>query len=354
MRKWSRQNRKNIRAMIEERTGVSLCVSQRRSRYRVQYAAFAAVCMLCLVTLSAYAYAKFSSLDEDQVGFGAVYQGEGRFEIVVENASDRILELEDNVKVMQWSTGEEVEGDRSKIKMSGLTIEPHSQGIVSIDLSEGYDMEAMASRLSDGDWYYFILTNNGFAFGQDWMCSFDLEIGQTQEVAERMSERMAERLEESLNAQSLDTQPSDAQLADTQTENGNGSEPDAENLYSADWVWPTLSHTVSVSYGEQGNGRFSDHINIAGTEGDEVYAAADGSVIMTGFDSTYGNVLILDLGGGVTVKYGHLKEIHVSEGDAVERGQLVGSVGKSGMATGPNLMFAVYVDGEAVDPVIPE
>lgn len=88
MRKWSRQNRKNIRAMIEERTGVSLCVSQRRSRYRVQYAAFAAVCMLCLVTLSAYAYAKFSSLDEDQVGFGAVYQGEGRFEIVVENASD--------------------------------------------------------------------------------------------------------------------------------------------------------------------------------------------------------------------------------------------------------------------------
>lgn len=354
MRKWSRQNRKNIQAMIEERTGVSLCVKQRRSRYRAQYAAIAAACIIGMVTLSAYAYVKFSSLDGDQVGFGAVYQGGGRFEIVVENASDRILELEDRVKVMQWSTGEEVEGDRSKIKMSGLSIEPHSQGIVSIDLSEGYDLEAMASRLPDGDWYYFILTNNGFAFGQDWMCSFDLEIGQTQEVAERMSVQMAERLEQSSNTQTPGTQPSDVQPSDTQTENGNESEPDSENLYSADWVWPTVSHRVSVSYGEQGNGRFSDHMNVAGTEGDEVYAAADGNVIMAGFDSTYGNVLILDLGDGVTVKYGHLKEIHVSEGDSVCRGQIIGSVGKSGMATGPNLLFAVYVDGEAVDPVVSE
>ena len=93
-------------------------------------------------------------------GFAPAYQGDGRFEIVIVNESGRELKLQDNVKVMQWSTGEEVEGDNGKIRMSGLTIAPHSQGVVSIDISEGYDVKAMEENLPEGDWYYFVLTNN--------------------------------------------------------------------------------------------------------------------------------------------------------------------------------------------------
>ena len=87
-------------------------------------------------------------------GFASAYQGDGRFEIVIINDSDKELELQDDVKVMQWSTSKEVEGDSGKIRMSGQTILPHSQGVVSIDISEGYDVKAMEENLPEGDWYY--------------------------------------------------------------------------------------------------------------------------------------------------------------------------------------------------------
>lgn len=83
-----------------------------------------------------------------------IKRSDGRFEIVIINESDRELKLQDSVKVMQWSTGKEVEGDNEKIRMSGLTIAPHSQGVVPIDISEGYDVGAMEENLQEKDWYY--------------------------------------------------------------------------------------------------------------------------------------------------------------------------------------------------------
>lgn len=129
-----------------------------------------------------------------------------------------------------------------------------------------------------------------------------------------------------------------------------------ENAYYAvlqfeDWTWPTMSEKVSAIYGTQKNGAMSDHINIAGNEGDEIYAVADGTVVQTGFDFTYGNYIMLDLGEGMTVKYGHIKESFVNEGDVVANGQNIATLGKTGMATGPNLSFTVYVYGEPVNPL---
>lgn len=80
-------------------------------------------------------------------GFAPAYQSDGSFEIVIIKESDKELKLQDKVKVMQWSTTEEVEGDTGKIRMSGLTIAPHFQGVFSIDISEGYDVRAMEENL---------------------------------------------------------------------------------------------------------------------------------------------------------------------------------------------------------------
>ena len=44
---------------------------------------------------------------------------------------------------------------------------------MTIDLSEAYDIALLETPLVGNDWYYFILTNNHFAFGQDWMCPVD-------------------------------------------------------------------------------------------------------------------------------------------------------------------------------------
>ena len=82
----------------------------------------------------------------------------------------------------------------------------------------------------------------------------------------------------------------------------------------------------------------------------EIYAVADGTVTEAAYESGAGNFIVVDLGEGVTVKYGHLKEIRVSEGEEVKQGQVIATMGTTGMATGPNLLFAVSVDGEEVNP----
>lgn len=246
MEKYSRKNLKNIQAIVQNKTGVVISANRKLTKYKIRRMALLAGCLLCFVTLSAFGYVKFSSLNGDEVGFALAYQGGGRFEIAVMNFSDRELKLQDNLKIMQWSTSEEVEGNNEKIKIAGLTIAPHSQGMVSIDISEGYDVEAMEENLQDGDWYYFVLTNNNFAFGQDWMCSFDFEIEQTEDVVNRLTE-ISEQI---INGKSA---------AEEQYSTGN--------LIYSNWIWPTVSQRVSVLYGEQKNGTDSDHIILPGQLG---------------------------------------------------------------------------------------
>lgn len=330
MEKFSRKHLKEIRKIVQNRTGANLGTDGSRYGYRTRLPAVCAGFFLCLICLSAFTWAKFSGLNGDDAAFAAVYLGEGKFDIVIRNFSDRELELQDRVKLMQWSTGEEVEGENGKIRMDVSAIAPHSQGIVSVDISEGYDVEAMEEGLPEGDWYYFVLTNHNFVFGQDWMCAFDFETGRTEEAEEKLALMSEERPEA------------------PKPQYGTGS------LMNSDWSWPTESRDVSVFYGAQENGIHSDHINIAGTSGDEIYAVADGVVLETAYTGAYGNYILVDLGEGFTVRYGHLKEIKVSGGDEVSQGQVIGTLGQTGRATGPNLLFGVMLHGEAVNPLAAE
>lgn len=331
MKKYSRENLRAIQTIVQEKTGAAIVSDRKPAGYKIRKMALLAGSLLCLVSLSAFAYAKFSDLNGDVAGFASAYQGDGRFEIVIINDSDKELELQDNVKVMQWSTSKEVEGDSRKIRMSGQTIAPHSQGVVSIDISEGYDVKAMEENLPEGDWYYFVLTNNNFAFGQDWMCSFDFEIEQTEDVMDRSADFMEQMAEE---------------------QNAEENQYNTGELVFPEWSWPTVSRKVSGLYGIRENGTHADHVNIAGTAGDEIYAVADGVVLEAAFESSFGNFIVVDLGDGVMVKYGYLQEIKVSEGEKIKQGQVIATLGATGMATGHNLMFAVSINGEEVNPLV--
>lgn len=332
MEKYNRKRLRNIQGIVQDKTGAVITANKRRIGYKTRQIVCLAGCLLCFIMLCAFGYMKFSDLNGDIAGFASVYQGDGRFEIIIRNDSDRELELQNNVRVMQWSISKEVEGDRKKIKMSGLTIAPHSKGIVSIDISEGYDVKRMEENLQDGDWYYFILTNNDFAFGQDWMCSFAFEKELIIDVEQRLSEAAERRTQQHEEEQEYNT---------------------GDLIYS-DWIWPTVSQKVSAFYGKQRNGTYSDHINITGTAGEEIYAVADGTVIEIAFEKIYGNIIIVDLGDDILVKYEHLQEIKVSEGDEIRQGQVIGTLGQTGMAADSNLSFAVTVNGEDVNPLIVE
>ena len=84
--------------------------------------------------------------------------------------------------------------------------------------------------------------------------------------------------------------------------------------------------------------------------GTPVVAISDGVVAFAGEQFFGGNSVVLDHGGGLFSIYYHLKDIAVSEGRKVARGQRIGAVGASGRATGPHLHFGVRAAGGRIDP----
>lgn len=80
----------------------------------------------------------------------------------------------------------------------------------------------------------------------------------------------------------------------------------SRKVESSGQSWPTVSREVSGFYGIRENGTYSDHVNIAGTADDEIYAVADGVVLETAFENSFGYFIVVDLGDGNAVRYGHL------------------------------------------------
>ena len=93
-----------------------------------------------------------------------------------------------------------------------------------------------------------------------------------------------------------------------------------------------------------------DGLDIGAAANAPVHAPAQGRVINVGFDPKLGNVVKLDHGYGIQTLYGHLAKSLVKEGQRVKRGDVVGLVGSTGLATGPHLHYMVKVNGQSFDP----
>lgn len=85
--------------------------------------------------------------------------------------------------------------------------------------------------------------------------------------------------------------------------------------------------------------------------GTNFIAANDGVVIKAGWNYAYGNMVIVDHGGGVSTLYAHGSEILVELGQEVEKGEPVLKVGSTGYSTGPHAHFEIRINGEYVDPM---
>jgi murein DD-endopeptidase MepM/ murein hydrolase activator NlpD len=124
---------------------------------------------------------------------------------------------------------------------------------------------------------------------------------------------------------------------------GGDSTPSSSGL-----VWP-VSGPVTSGYGPRW-GRMHLGIDISAPTGTSVRAAASGTVIYAGVMSGYGNIVVIDHGGGLATAYAHLSAIWTG-GGSVSQGQGIGAVGCTGSCTGPHLHFEVRVNGNPVNPL---
>lgn len=93
-------------------------------------------------------------------------------------------------------------------------------------------------------------------------------------------------------------------------------------------------------------------MDIAAPSGRKVKAVATGKVIYTGNLFFTGNVIYLDHGNGLISLYAHLSKISVRKGQTIQKGKVIGRVGKTGRVTGSHLHWSVYLNGNAVNPAL--
>ena len=114
---------------------------------------------------------------------------------------------------------------------------------------------------------------------------------------------------------------------------------------------------IRAGFGRQVDPEFKTQTLRTGVEieapaGTPVQAIAPGRVLFAGWFRGYGQMVIVDHGGGDLSVSGYLEEVHVAAGDSVAAGQPIGSVGETGSASGPGLYFEIRHDGKAVDPAL--
>lgn len=100
-----------------------------------------------------------------------------------------------------------------------------------------------------------------------------------------------------------------------------------------------------------GAARMHEGTDFAAPEGTPLHAMSSGKVVHAGQMGGYGNLVIVDHGGGITTRYAHMSQIGVRTGQRVKAGQRIGAVGSTGQSTGAHLHLEVRVREQAVDPL---
>jgi murein DD-endopeptidase MepM/ murein hydrolase activator NlpD len=121
-------------------------------------------------------------------------------------------------------------------------------------------------------------------------------------------------------------------------------------------VWPVDPVVITSVFGSRVHpitGREREHqgLDLAAKSGQFVMAAARGVVIRAGWNGSHGNQVVIQHDGDITTRYSHLSNLLVTPGEVLDQGDVVGTAGRTGLATGVHLHFELWRDGEPMDPL---
>lgn len=113
-----------------------------------------------------------------------------------------------------------------------------------------------------------------------------------------------------------------------------------------------VSGTITSRFGSYESIRSFPHngLDIAAPYGTKIKAASDGKVTFSGWQGSYGNLIIVDCGNGVNIYYGHCSRLLAKVGTKVKAGDILAEVGSTGNSTGNHLHFEIQINGVSVNP----
>lgn len=186
------------------------------------------------------------------------------------------------------------------------------------------------------------------------------------EKEERLSELKASRAEvesdiaRSKSALTQLEKEIDKQIAESKRLNSVIKNLSSSKKYtggSMKWPCPS-SYNITSPYGMRKHPilrKYKMHtgIDISANKGNNIVAANNGTVIMAQYDKSggYGNMVVIDHGGGITTLYAHASKLCVKVGAQVKAGDVIAKVGSTGLSTGNHLHFEVRVNGETKNPM---
>ena len=130
-----------------------------------------------------------------------------------------------------------------------------------------------------------------------------------------------------------------------------GNRQYVDNPFTFDWL-PYVSgyygYRISPSTGAK---ELYQGVDIAVPQGTEIHAGFDGTVVASGYDSGYGNYILIQDGNDVEARYAHCDTLTVTTGQTISDGDVIGTVGSTGDAAGPGLYLEVIKDGQTLNPL---
>ena len=177
----------------------------------------------------------------------------------------------------------------------------------------------------------------------------DLTIQKTKYPIENLTLRKevasltASRLERQLVVKAINTQ------SDLKLWRGKFALPSSGKMSTIYGIKRRVNGVIDPDYFHKG-------LDFAAGEGSNIIAPEGGKIILVGQEPNgfraNGNCIFIDHGHGVISGYLHLSKLLVMEGNLVNKGQIIGKVGSTGIASGPHLHWGVYVLGKTVDPLV--
>lgn len=201
--------------------------------------------------------------------------------------------------------------------------------------------------------------------GQDPFSGTGIPSGQTRitEASPAPSGKSGETFETGSPAPGTQSTPaagsSETGSSGSSRESGTGTGVSGSSAVSATgFAWPLpVSGTITSTFGYRksptaGASTYHKGIDIAVPSGTHVLASRMGKVVTAAYSSSAGNYIGIYHGSGIYTYYMHCSKLAVKAGDIVSQGQIIGYSGSTGVSTGPHLHFAVFVNGNYVNPLL--